>query len=483
MEETQYLLNPNIALRSWQRLPCAYYIKNSEHAKGLTNEEFLLLLQCDGNKLIHNSELLHSLVHRGFCTPCEPGAQLSAWQQPLFSETRYFPAINWEITGKCNYNCLHCFNAADNAPLSHEFSWEECVRLLDEAQACGVNAFTITGGEPMLHPHFMDILHGIHDRGMYVYEINTNGSFITEKMLNEMKSFGCTPLMKISFDGVGHHDWLRNRKGAEQVALDAIKLCIKMGFRTMVQTNVHRLNIDSMLETLELMDSLGVARTRIIRTTEAPRWIQNSDGLCEGGACLTFQEYYDAMLELTAAYIKEERNMEIDIWQFLRVYPLQKRYNPYPPIACTPKDYHDSIPVCKGNRGMIGLTASGELVPCLQLSGTYEAAGISLGNVKVSGLKALLIQGTYIDEVCTTVGYLAKKNKKCGACRWWKLCTGGCRAIGMALTGNRLGEDKAKCFYYEGGYIEKTEEVFSGSGYSSLVNIERESLCQNNQIK
>lgn len=58
-----------------------------------------------------------------------------------------------------------------------------------------------------------------------------------------MKNIGCDPLIKISFDGIGHHDWLRNRKGAEEDALRAIRLCIENGFRVKVQTNVHRLNI------------------------------------------------------------------------------------------------------------------------------------------------------------------------------------------------------------------------------------------------
>ena len=56
-----------------------------------------------------------------------------------------------------------------------EWFLKEAEKFLDEARECGVNAFTITGGEPMLHSNFMDILTGIYERGMYVEEINTNG--------------------------------------------------------------------------------------------------------------------------------------------------------------------------------------------------------------------------------------------------------------------------------------------------------------------
>ena len=133
------------------------------------------------------------------------------------------------ITGKCNYNCIHCFNAADNAPLMSEWTMDEMNKLLDKARDCGINAFTITGGEPMLHKNFFEIIEGIYSRGIFVEELNTNGHFINMAALERLKSIGCVPLVKISFDGIGYHDWMRNHKGAEQTALEAISLCVENG--------------------------------------------------------------------------------------------------------------------------------------------------------------------------------------------------------------------------------------------------------------
>lgn len=120
---------------------------------------------------------------------------------------------------------------------------------------------------------------------------------------------------------------------------------------------------------------------------------------------------------------------------------------------------------------MVGVTASGELVPCLQMSGLYAMQGIKLGNVKEHRLQKLLSEGAYLDEVCTCVGQLAEHNEKCQNCRWWKFCAGGCRALGLGLTGDRLGEDRAKCAYFNDGYLEKTDAAFAGSGYLPLTNI------------
>ena len=264
-----------------------------------------------------------------------------------------------------------------------------------------------------------------------------------------MKEIGCIPLMKISFDGVGHHDWLRNRKGAEESAIQAIRLCIENGFPVKVQTNVHRNNVASMLETAKFLDGLGVSEMRIIRTTEAPRWVQNA-----GDSTLELKEYFDHMLSFVNEYKKMNCNMVVTIWQFMTVYPRTKSYS-ISPVAYQEEQYRDSLPVCKGNRGMIAVAADGQIYPCHQMSGYYDGHRWDLGNVKTGSLRKVLQSGKYLSEVCTTVKELADNNVKCSACKFFKHCCGGCRAIGLALTGDKLGSDKSKCLFYEQGYYQK----------------------------
>ncbi|MBQ0101208.1 MAG: radical SAM protein [Firmicutes bacterium] len=452
----KYILSDNIALRSWDLVPYACYVKGVRNARGLKKEEYELLRLCDGQRETENSALLQSLVSRGFCRPARDGETLTPWQREKICGNRYFPAMNWMITGKCNYNCLHCFNAADNSRLQSEFTLEEAEKLIGEAEKCGINAFTITGGEPMIHPHFTEIIRGIYARGMYVEELNTNGFFLTQEILDEMKEIGFRPLMKISFDGIGHHDWLRNRKGAEEDALRAIRLCTENGFRVKAQTNVHRLNVGSILPTAELLSDMGVCEMRVIRTTEAPRWLQNA-----GDACLTLEEYFDSMLTFLIEYACSGRKMTVDIWQFVHLYPESKTFRPRA-FECGEGGYRDSLPVCRGNRGMAAVGANGNLYPCHQMSGYYEQHGRILGNVKTDGLQPLLRDSNYLNSVCATVKDLKEHNEKCAACKWFRYCCGGCRAIGLALTGDVFGQDLSKCLFFEGGYIEKLKEVLPG---------------------
>lgn len=202
-----------------------------------------------------------------------------------------------------------------------EWSYEYVVDLLEQAQGCGIQSFTITGGEPMVHPRFMDIVREIYKRDMFIEELNTNGFFINQKVLDEFAEIGCNPLIKISFDGIGCHDWMRDRRGAEQRTLAAMQLCIDNGFRVMAQTQVHRRNLHTIFPTVEKLDSMGVSTTRLIRTTEAPRWNDNAPD-----SCLGIEEYYGEMLDFAEKYKNSGMRMEIMIWQFMQLHPMSRSY-------------------------------------------------------------------------------------------------------------------------------------------------------------
>ena len=435
-------------------MPHAYYSKLLPTARYLTKAEFDLLLQCDGNTEMEQTPLLEYLEKKGLISKCDKNEkQLSLWQRYRHCDNRYFPKINWMITSKCNYNCLHCFNAIDNSPLQSEWTYDEAIKLLDEAMKCGIHAFTITGGEPMAHKDFLKIVEGIYERGMYVEEINTNGFFINQKVLDFFKKIKCNPMMKISFDCLGYHDWMRNRNGAEEDAIRAIKLCIENGFKVKVQTNINKVNVNALLKTMDFLDSIGVNETRIIKTTETPRWIQNAKQ-----ETLAIDEYFECVLDFIKEYITTDRNMSINAWQFLSINPSEKTFC-INPILCNKGEYRDSIPVCITNRGMIAVAANGGIYPCHQTSGVYDAKGIAVENVKIKSLQEILSYGEYLDEVCRTVGNLKNANEECRNCEYFQYCLGGCRAVAMIHTNDKNGVDPTKCAFFKKGYHKKIFEM------------------------
>ncbi|MCR5097317.1 MAG: radical SAM protein [Lachnospiraceae bacterium] len=458
-----YRVNENIAPRSWMFVPGAYYVKNEIPAKRFTDEELDIVLLCDGEHDIEDSAVVTDLLNRGIIEKCHQGDHPSAWSTFRSYPHRYFHAMNFMITGKCNYNCIHCFNAADNAPLMSQWSLPEALDLLDQAADCGIQAFTITGGEPMLHPHFMDIIRGIHERNMFVEEINTNGHFITAELLRELNDMGADPVMKISFDGIGCHDWIRNRQGAESDAKEAIRLCRQAGFSVMVQMQVNRRSIDTILPTAKLINELGVFRLRMIRTTEVARWREAA-----GDACLTIDEYYDRMprvareiYDYISSLPEEERHLsELMIWQLLTVDLENDSYN-INPVRFAAGEYRDTAPVCEGNRVMVGVSADGSVTPCLMFSGYLLEHGIKLGNVHETPLAELLSGGMYHDMITKNVYQLRQLSEKCRDCRHFSYCAGGCRALALLYSKDERGfwdEDPVKCRFFNEGWYEHTKE-------------------------
>lgn len=464
-----FILSNLIGLRSWWLVPYACYHKKLLYASGLKKEEFEFLLKCDAKHDLEENELSKRLVEEKMIFPCKENEfELTEWQKYKSYNNRYMPAMNLMITGKCNYNCLHCFNAKDNAPLNSEWSYLEALEFLDEAKDCGIHGFTITGGEPFIHKNFLDILKAIYERDMYVFELNTNGFYINQEILDEMKKINCRPLMKISFDGCGFHDWMRNSKGAESKTLDAIKLCVKNGFSVKVQMNINKKNESSILESLELLDSLGCYQTRIICTTESTRWKENAHGLS-----YSVKEYYDKTLEILHEYMKKERNMSVDVWQFVTISPYNKTYM-ITPVSCNGGKYRDSRPLCQGNRGMIAVGANGNVYPCLQMSGWMEANSYHLGNVKEDGLKKTLQDSKYINEICKSIKDMISVNEKCSSCKYLTYCRGGCRAIAVLTSnGNSLASDPWKCYFFENGYYDKCIEALTVNGYKNTTEIAR----------
>ena len=457
-----YILSKDIALRSWSRVPYAYYHRQQTYASGLTREEFATLLQCDGQHELIETPILKRLISQDLCHPATPKEELSAWQKPRYARNRHFPKIFWSITERCPYHCRHCYNWTETDSLP-EFSWQECLDLIEAADACGIQRFKLTGGEPLMHPHFLDIVREIHSRGMEVEKIYTSGACLTPEILTSLHQIGCQAVFKIAFDGIGQHDWLHQQAGAEETSRKAMQLCLKNGFTVHAIINVHRQNIDTLLPTAVMLDHLGVQAMQILRTTESPAFRKYAPD-----ASLPAKEYLDGLVHFIPAYLASGAAIPIEIWSLIRLHPQQIRKNKTQFLKdfaafSTDETCRLSRPVCRSNRALVGVAADGELYPCLTMTGLLREKGISFGNVKQHNLMELLTQGDYIQAIGTTLQDLKNQNSDCAGCPYFPRCWGGCRAYALALTGDYMGTDSFSCTYQKEGYWKKIYDAIQAS--------------------
>ena len=457
----KYILSPDTALRTWHENLHTFIKRYTALPVRLSREEFDIALKCDGTKDIPQSDALYSLVKRKIVEKCnEQGStkKLSPWQLHRSFTGKVMPWLSLEITQQCNYNCLHCFNAADNDRPCKELSFDMLCKVLDEAERNGILAVLITGGEPLLHRDFYKIIDAIYSRDMFVHEINTNGSLLTPEVLCFLSSKGNKPEIKMSFEGLSYHARMRGKKGAEKATLSSIELCLSEDFPVRIQMNFNRENTDTIQPTLELFSKMGVPRIRIIRTTETPRWISNAPD-----CSYSWEEYYEEALNVAVRYSESGLTPELCFWNFLTVHPKDKTYS-LERVQYYTHTFKKSCPLCKTINGMPAIGANCRIYPCLQYSGTLDAYGIVLGDIRESGLTALLQRGRYYDFAHATQSDRIKSGAKCAACKYLTWCAGGCPAIGCleSRDKNFYAHDPSACIFFENNWPEKIEAALPG---------------------
>lgn len=453
----KYILNKRIALRSWTNVIAAYYIRGNQKPFAIHDSELDVLKKCNGVTDLEMNEPLLNLIERGFVREAKEGDMLSEWQKYRYFNNPVVPYMTLEITQRCNFNCLHCFNAGGLQVPRNELSYDQIVKILDQAVECGIQNILMTGGEPMLHKDFMKIMHAIYDRNLWVYELNTNGYFLTKEILQEMKNSHMNPKMKISFDGLGYHDVIRNFNGCEQKTLDAIALCKEFGFDVRVQMQMNKFNLDTILPSLLKLDSMGVDEVRISRTTESPRW----NITCPGGS-IRWSEFFEKGVQIASDYVKSgNRKMYLEYWPFLSIYPEKKKFACWD-IRYNEETFNLSRPLCKCNNGNISIGSNGNVYPCMQMSGAMDGLGVLLGNLFTTPLQEILTNSLYSKIAHACVRERAERNGRCGKCPFFHYCGGGCTLQGMIFNADLFGADNSCCVFHRDGWHKKIADTFKG---------------------
>lgn len=105
--------------------------------------------------------------------------------------------VNLHITQLCNYACKYCFAHFANSCNLLLAQW---MQIIDNLAASGqVYAINFAGGEPVLYPHFSELLHYAYHKGFNV-SIISNGSLLLNKHLMPAADFALLDTLGISVD-------------------------------------------------------------------------------------------------------------------------------------------------------------------------------------------------------------------------------------------------------------------------------------------
>ncbi|MCK5561661.1 MAG: radical SAM protein [Thermoplasmata archaeon] len=90
--------------------------------------------------------------------------------------------VTFAITNHCNMACTTCsFPQISKAKRKH-VELDEAKYAIDFLVDNGTRMISITGGEPFLHPHLIEICEYITKKGIMISYISTNGILLTEEL-------------------------------------------------------------------------------------------------------------------------------------------------------------------------------------------------------------------------------------------------------------------------------------------------------------
>ncbi len=349
----------------------------------------------------------------------EPDLEITVLRNPRLApvHSERPRGLGIEVTGRCNLRCRHCFN--ESSPENpHELPLEVIEKILSEAEAWGLDAVRITGGEATVHASFREIVAACQRRGLAI-DLNTNGVY----SVSMLKFLQTAPIRRflISLDGLrANNDAIRGR-GIFAKVLASTAALRGAGQSIVWSFHIGRGNHGD-LEGLAAMASeqgvgLKVSPLRPIgrAVTELPdALIQPSDYLGVVRRVVKLRELYPAVRFFTDFDILTATTDE----------------------DCTRNEAGAS---CQAGRTMVNVGYDGQILPC----GFFHtgSALFSAGSVYDTP-----IGDVWSDAPAFAPFRIHTKSERCQGCRYYqKRCAGGCPAIAHFSTGQFDAHDPT-CF-------------------------------------
>lgn len=167
--------------------------------------------------------------------------------------TRFPGVLMLEPLYTCNLACIGCSTERYTGKLSDRMPLEQCFKAVEDCQAPIIN---ICGGEPTLYPELKELIEGLYARDRHVI-LCTNALKLDTKVYDVIKADPRLFLM-IHLDGMREtHDFVCDREGVFDRAIDMIKLGKKKGYKVYLNCTVYKQTDTNEVEDLcKLTDTL-----------------------------------------------------------------------------------------------------------------------------------------------------------------------------------------------------------------------------------
>lgn len=194
-----------------------------------------------------------------------------------WAATHYIPAVlSLEITADCNAHCPFCLRPAEDRQSRKMLPFDKIRQILDEVRELGGLFLEITGGEPLLHPAFEEIVRYARTLGFAV-AVTTNGMLLNADHIDLFSSVGMYNVL-ISVHAVDKRLYQKmfGVRSSPTHVLSVIQEMVRREIPVQVSFTATRLNIDHFGEVRETLMGLGLRAEDIAPTIMHERSDGNS---------------------------------------------------------------------------------------------------------------------------------------------------------------------------------------------------------------
>ncbi len=353
-------------------------------------------------------------------------------RKPSFNGTG--PVVIWNVTKRCNLNCLHCYFDSGKDCYPQELDTKEAKDFIEDIAKLKVPVLIFSGGEALLRKDIFELARFAFKKRLRS-ALSTNGTLINEEVAKEIKSSGFY-YVGISLDGKKEtNDSFRQKRGSFKQALEGLRNCKKVGLKIGIRFTITKRNFEDLTSIFDLAEQEGVNRLciyHLVYTGRARKLeIEDLDNIQKRVAMeFIFKKTISLYKRGSDIQVITVDNHADGVFLYLRLKEID------PKIA---KKCLRVLRASGGNASGIRLAAvdsSGNVYPD-QFWRTHP-----LGNLREKRFSEIWNDTTnsFLADLRNRKGLL---KGRCRICRFLDLCNGNFRARAEAKFGDPWAEDPA----------------------------------------
>ena len=328
-----------------------------------------------------------------------------------YTEPEKLRIVYLSITSSCNLACIYCYIGDERRQPDYVMEYEDAADIIDKIKEFNPAArIVVTGGEPLMHPDFFNILDKLDQSGLN-FTLGTNAILIDDSKAERLSRYKNLIYVQVSLDGMTPEVHGLTRGNSWHAVMKGLSFIIRHKVPFAVAPTLHEGNLHEVDAIAHFTCSNGgfLAPNHLRQFPQAPNAREIS---------LSTQSLRTSIIETFGKINNEFGHHEM------------------PAGLADPKFFNLSVNRCRHVCGngwhTVDIDWNGDVYPCHLL----REKTFILGNILREGFDVIFERGGQ-----SLSRIKAYETPKCRNCPFVATCGGGCRASAWFTHGTFEAED------------------------------------------